>query len=375
MKQALCYRKTTISLKSCFLWLTSTATVRTSHLSFPSSFPLSVISSTLLAIFSIVSHAVLLYACPPIRQGPVATGQSEPRDNKDVDGPGSEITGHRKWATGPLRPKRWTESQSWLKGWKQFSASRHGDAVLTYGHCGHVMNFQTDSTDEKRRRDERKGGCLIMPMSFGSLIPNSLKTKRPCLDISQANIFINMQEHTCTNWCGSYIILQPNVHLKLEFCPFVLQDSQQQHILLALSNSLTFPWRVVCWPDGYWERIRYFSLIVRSWYWLHWPGLNSLHNYLHQPSCFHRHRVNTGVLSCSWQHMTIGQGVLKNEYGKFRKATWLSVEKNIKSICFVCLKRKSKSDPLKESSYLIYWLLHRTKKSFKAHRTFIYGIF
>lgn len=55
------------------------------------------------------------------------------------------------------------------------------------------MNFQTDSTDEKRRRDERKGGCLIMPMSFGSLIPNSLKTKRPCLDISQANIFINMQ--------------------------------------------------------------------------------------------------------------------------------------------------------------------------------------
>lgn len=193
MKQALCYRKTTISLKSCFLWLTSTATVRTSHLSFPSSFPLSVISSTLLAIFSIVSHAVLLYACPPIRQGPVATGQSEPRDNKDVDGPGSEITGHRKWATGPLRPKRWTESQSWLKGWKQFSASRHGDAVLTYGHCGHVMNFQTDSTDEKRRRDERKGGCLIMPMSFGSLIPNSLKTKRPCLDISQANISINMQ--------------------------------------------------------------------------------------------------------------------------------------------------------------------------------------
>lgn len=30
----------------------------------------------------------------PIRQGSATTGQSEPRDNKDGEGPVSEITGH-----------------------------------------------------------------------------------------------------------------------------------------------------------------------------------------------------------------------------------------------------------------------------------------
>lgn len=30
----------------------------------------------------------------PIRKGSVTTGQSEPRDNKDGEGPGSESTGH-----------------------------------------------------------------------------------------------------------------------------------------------------------------------------------------------------------------------------------------------------------------------------------------
>lgn len=30
----------------------------------------------------------------PIRKASATTGQSEPRDNKDGEGPGSEITGH-----------------------------------------------------------------------------------------------------------------------------------------------------------------------------------------------------------------------------------------------------------------------------------------
>lgn len=73
---------------------------------------------------------------------------------------------------------------SWLKGWKVYSVSGQGDAGLTCGYSGHVLNFQTDSIDERRMGK----GCLMMPMSFGSLTFCSLKTKRPCLDIGQANI-------------------------------------------------------------------------------------------------------------------------------------------------------------------------------------------
>lgn len=51
--------------------------------------------------------------------------------------------------------KHGTESQSWRKGWKLYSASRQEDAVLILGYCGHVLNFQTDSIDESRRENGR----------------------------------------------------------------------------------------------------------------------------------------------------------------------------------------------------------------------------
>lgn len=94
-------------------------------------------------------HKLGFCAHVPIRQGTVATGQSEPRDNEDVEGPGSEITGHLE-NEDPLT-ESWN-SQNWRKA---YSASGGKDAVLTFGYCDYVLNDQTDTIDESRREEGR----------------------------------------------------------------------------------------------------------------------------------------------------------------------------------------------------------------------------
>lgn len=57
------------------------------------------------------------------------------------------------------RMRRWTpeteRESSWLKGWKLYSAFGLGDAILTCGFRDHVLNFQSDSADEKRKEKGR----------------------------------------------------------------------------------------------------------------------------------------------------------------------------------------------------------------------------
>lgn len=62
----------------------------------------------------------------------------------------------------------------------------------------------------------------MMPMSFGSLIPYSLKTKRPCLISVKQRFPAHILQHTvqqalrCANW--KLYNFAPNVHLEPELC-------------------------------------------------------------------------------------------------------------------------------------------------------------
>lgn len=99
-----------------FLWFTSTATVSPpTHTHFLSSHQYR--SPTFV---SFPQAELLCTRHMPIRQGPVTTGQSEPRDNEDVEGPGSEITGHLEnedpMTESRNRPSELAESVFCLQG-------------------------------------------------------------------------------------------------------------------------------------------------------------------------------------------------------------------------------------------------------------------
>lgn len=129
--------------------------------------------------FSGISSTLLFhgfYTHVPIRQAPVTTGQSEPADNKNGEGPRSEITGH-----GENEGCGTTETETLNRESKLaerletvLRALELRDVVLTCGFCGHVLNVHADYILMRRTETRWERGYMMTLMSFSSF-PRKLK--------------------------------------------------------------------------------------------------------------------------------------------------------------------------------------------------------
>lgn len=100
-------------------------------------------------------HKQSFYTHVPIRQGSVTTGQSEPTDNIDSEGPGSEITG--QWENESWGQLRWKPLNRDRVGWKAGNCTLPPGwemVVLTCVRCGHVPNVRTYSIDRNGQRGQ-----------------------------------------------------------------------------------------------------------------------------------------------------------------------------------------------------------------------------
>lgn len=141
-------------IEACAL---SWATVRTICLSLHLPRFLSSHQHGLSTLLSFHKHGFCTHV--PIKQDPETTGQSEPRDKEDGEGPRSEITGHmeRHWGHWDRKAE-----QRARVGWKDGNCILPPVREMLYSL---VVNVQTDPVDEKDREEKGKGGavwlCLI----------------------------------------------------------------------------------------------------------------------------------------------------------------------------------------------------------------------
>lgn len=88
----------------------------------------------------------------------MTTGQSEPADNKNGEGPRSEITGHgENEGCGTTETETLNRESKLAERLETVLRTLElRDVVLTCGFCGHVLNVHADYTDEKDRDEMGK---------------------------------------------------------------------------------------------------------------------------------------------------------------------------------------------------------------------------
>lgn len=161
IKQALYYRKTSMSFKSS---LSIVYQCRTSQLSFP---------------LFLVSHQHC-FSMDSIHMSPLDRPQwpqvrVSPQTIKMVRGLGlrSQVM-ERMRAVGLLRLKLWTESKLAERLETVLRTLELRDVVLTCGFCGHVLNVHADYILMRRTETRWERGYMMTLMSFSSF-PRKLK--------------------------------------------------------------------------------------------------------------------------------------------------------------------------------------------------------